>query len=133
TIFSKVMVDIKGAVKNPGVYELQVEDRVKNAIEQAGGFKDDADSEQINLAERVYDEMVIYIPSVNEKDVDSNVVSSGDNNGKIRINLATIEELTTLPGIGEAKAAAIIAYREENGKFTKVEDLTKISGIGEKT
>lgn len=133
TTTSNVMVDIKGAVKNPGVYELQVEDRVKGAIQQAGGFRDDADSNQINLAERVYDEMVIYIPSVNEQDMDSSIVSRGDQNGKIRVNLATKEELTTLPGIGEAKAAAIIEYREENGKFTKIEDLTEISGIGEKT
>lgn len=133
TTTSNVMVDIKGAVKNPGVYELQVEDRVKGAIQQAGGFRDDADSNQINLAERVYDEMVIYIPSVHEQDMDSSIVSRGDQNGKIRVNLATKEELTTLPGIGEAKAAAIIEYREENGKFTKIEDLTEISGIGEKT
>ena len=130
---TSVMVDIKGAVKKPGVYELPIEDRVQNAIQRAGGLQEDADIEQINLAERVYDEMVIYIPFIHEQLEPLSEISGGNPHGKIRVNLATAEELTTLPGIGESKAEAIIEFREKNGKFTKLEDLTQVSGIGEKT
>ena len=128
---TNVFVDIKGEIKMPGVYTLKVGDRVENAIEIAGGLTENADSNQINMAERVYDEMVIYIPSTQE-DVG---ISEGNQTGndKIKINLATADELTSLPGIGQSKANAIIEYREQYGKFKTVEDLTNVSGIGEKT
>lgn len=128
---SEVFVDIKGAIHSPGVYLMKTGDRVEAAIELAGGLKEEADSNQVNLAEQVYDEMVIYIPAKSEEDVYSSDVHTGTE--KIKINLASIEELTTLPGIGQSKATAIIEYREQYGKFKNIEDLTNVSGIGEKT
>jgi len=127
----KLYVDLKGAVYQPGVYLVEPDDRVIDVIESAGGFTNDADENQINLAEKVYDAMVIYVPS--QEDSEQIVVQSDVNHGKIRINQATQAELEQLPGIGSAKALAIIQYREEHGPFKEPEDLQNISGIGVKT
>lgn len=128
-------VDIKGAVSRPGVYEVMEGERVIDVIERAGGFLENADSLQVNLSQRVHDEMVIYVPAQGETIPVATFqpASSGTNNGKININTASATELQSLPGIGPQKAEAIIHYREENGPFQKVEDLMKVSGIGEKT
>lgn len=124
------MVDIKGAVKHPGVYPVTEENRVKDVIQMAGGLKETANQEAINLAERVFDEMVIVIPFIGEE---TNVSAGNEQDGKLRINQATVEEITTLPGIGEVKANAIVEYRDTHGKFKEMKDLLKVSGIGGKT
>lgn len=133
-----IIVDVKGAVKKPGVYEIDADARVHHVIELAGGFVEKADENQINLAQKVQDEMVLYVPFEGEEEtsvsgtISSHVVLPNDS-GKIQVNVATINELTTLNGIGPKKAEAIIAFREENGPFTQIEDLLQVSGIGEKT
>jgi competence protein ComEA len=132
----KIIVDVKGAVKSPGVYESFVDDRVQDLIKKAGGFQEKADQKQVNLAEKVHDEMVIYIPVKGEViGTDFNEPTRGANqeNGKVDINKASLEQLQTLTGIGPAKATAIIAYRDKNGGFKKVEDLKNVTGIGDKT
>lgn len=133
---SDIMVDVKGAVKESGVYELQEGQRVQDAILMAGGFLENADERQINLAQILEDEMVIYVPLEGEEGFESMGISQGQGEGQeatVNINKATSEELQTISGIGPAKAEAIIQYREENGSFEKTEDITNVSGIGEKT
>lgn len=126
------VVDVKGAVKKPGVYEVGLDSRVHHVIELAGGFTDDADTNQINLAQKVHDEMSIIVWRIGEDSV-THVDGQTGSGGKVRINYATQEELETLNGIGPSKAQAIIQYREEHGFFQTPEDLLNVSGIGEKT
>lgn len=129
-------VDVKGEVKKPGLYEVDKDARVKHVIDLAGGFTDEAASEHVNLAQKVSDEMVIYVPKNGEEDGLLNempAASNGQSMQKINVNKASAEELTQLNGIGPAKAEAIIAYREEHGPFKNVEDLLQVNGIGEKT
>lgn len=126
------IIDVKGQVNKPGVYEMDIESRVNEVIEKAGGFTKDADQTQVNLAQKVQDEMVIHIPKTGETAVQAPGEAS-DGSGKIRINQATQEEIETLNGIGPSKAEAIIQFREEHGLFKTPEDLLEISGIGEKT
>ena len=130
-----IFVDIKGAVKNPGVYQMKVGDRVKDALEAAGGLTEEADSQKVNLAQRVEDQMVIVVPKVGEKaeEVPAGATSKeATKEGKVNINTATVEELKTLKGVGEKKAEAIIEYRKKNGSFQTKEDLMKVRGIGKK-
>ncbi len=129
-IVLKMMVDVKGEVIQQGVYELEEGARVQDAVKMAGGFTKDADLLQVNLAELIYDEMVIYVPKVGDE---VNAPQSNEINGKVQINRASIEELQTLTGIGPSKAAAIKAYIEEQGPLKTVEDLLNVTGIGEKT
>ena len=130
-----IFVDIKGAVKNPGVYQMKVGDRVKDALDAAGGLTDEADSQKVNLAKRLEDQMVIVVPKVGEE---AEEIPSGETRkeatkeGKVNINTATVEELKTLKGVGEKKAEAIIEYRKKNGSFKTKEDLMKVRGIGKK-
>lgn len=131
-VSTTIVIDVKGAVKKPGVYTMNEGDRVVDAIEKAGGLLSEADENQLNLASLLKDEMVIYVPKKGEEVTQTNVQSQNDD-GKVRINSATSEELQKLQGIGPAKAEAIITYREENGPFKTVEDLLEVSGIGEKT
>lgn len=153
-------VDIKGQVANPGIYSLKANSRVIDVIEKAGGLTENADTSVINLSKKISDEMVIIIYSheeVNEfgktKEIEKQVLMECKNNeiyslennacieiddsttisGKININTASKEELMTLTGIGESKANDIIKYRETNGPFKSIEDLTKVNGIGEST
>ena len=130
-----IFVDIKGAVKNPGVYQMKSGDRVKDALDAAGGLTDEADSQKVNLAQRVEDQMVIVVPKVGEEatEIPSGVTSKeAAKDGKVNINTATVEELKTLKGVGEKKAEAIIDYRKKNGSFKTKEDLMKVRGIGKK-
>ncbi|MGA9289414.1 MAG: ComEA family DNA-binding protein, partial [Anaerobacillus sp.] len=127
-----VMVDVKGAVKAPGVYEIEGSGRVKDVIARAGGFLKEADQTQLNLASKVADEMVIYVPIIGENSSEPLGSLPAESNF-ISINRADLTQLQELPGIGPSKAEAIIQYREENGGFTTIEDLQNISGIGEKT
>ncbi|NNU83048.1 ComEA family DNA-binding protein [Geobacillus sp. BMUD] len=132
------VVDVKGAVVNPGVYEVAADARIRDVIALAGGLTDEADETKINLAAKVRDEMMIYVPTKGEAapapDAIGKSPSDGSRDGpQVAINTATEEELMQLPGIGPAKAKAIVAYREEHGPFQQVEDLLNVAGIGEKT
>ncbi|MDG5786519.1 helix-hairpin-helix domain-containing protein [Evansella sp. AB-P1] len=131
-IVQTIYVDIKGEVKFPGIYQLNLGDRVFNAIEMAGGFSDNAQKNAINLAEKCYDEMVIYVPSFDSDNGEGLSYTHSQGDSKIRINQASLSELTELPGVGPAKGEAIIRYREENGPFSTVDELTQVPGIGEK-
>lgn len=138
-----VVVDIKGAVQNPGVYQGDENMRVVDMIALAGGLLETADDRAVNLAQRITDQMVIYIPTIGEDPgavADGNEVSQqytgteGENGSeKVNINTADAAQLQTLTGIGEKKAELIIAYRKENGSFQTIEDIMEVSGIGEKT
>lgn len=171
-IITKVDVDIKGAVKKPGVYELNSNQKVIDVVNLAEGFTEEADSTLVNLAKKVTDEMVVIIytktqiknakkeealslksndvcvcPTIrndacitsdNSNSKNNNNSSSKNNqttkqnlNEKVNINMASLEELQALNGIGEGKAKAIIEYREQNGNFQSIEDIQKVSGIGE--
>jgi competence protein ComEA len=130
-----VVVDVKGAVIKPGVYEMNLGQRVVHAIEKAGGFLKDANQDVINLALLLEDEMVVFVPKIGDDviEIEGTNISAVKDNGKINVNAATAEELQKIPGIGPAKASAIISYRDENGKFKNIEDLIKVTGIGKKT
>ena len=130
-----IFVDIKGEVKNPGVYQMKVGDRVKDALDAAGGLTDEADSQKVNLAKRLEDQMAIVVPKVGEEaeEIPAGATSKEEaKDGKVNINTATVEELKTLKGVGEKKAGAIIEYRKKNGSFQTKEDLMKVRGIGKK-
>ena len=136
----KVFVDIKGAVKNEGVYELSSGSRVTDVVKLAGGFTEDADKKSVNLAEKVTDEAVIYVARVGENvaPTTTNSQANGstqqeESSDKINLNTATLAELQTISGIGAKRAQDIIDYRDANGGFSSVDDLANVSGIGEKT
>ncbi|MGG3563793.1 helix-hairpin-helix domain-containing protein [Neobacillus rhizosphaerae] len=138
----KIMVDVKGQIKQPGVYQVSTGDRVIDVISRAGGLTEQADQAQVNFAAHVVDEMVVYVPAKGEEtaaiagSMDGNstgIASTGEGQAKININKADENELQNLPGIGPSKAAAILEYRNTNGPFKVVEDLKNISGIGDKT
>ncbi|MDQ1144969.1 competence protein ComEA [Bacillus sp. SORGH_AS 510] len=137
----QIMVDVKGQIKQPGVYQANTGERVIDVISRAGGLTDQADQTQINFAEHVADEMVVYVPAKGEAadaiagnmDNQNATGSRSQEQGKININKADTTELQNLPGIGPSKADAILEYRNTNGPFKTVEDLKNISGIGEKT
>jgi competence protein ComEA len=135
TLDAVIFVDIKGEGKKPGVYQMKAGDRVKDAIDAAGGLTAEADSQKVNLAQRVEDQMVIVVPKVGEEAeaIPAGVTSKETSiEGKVNINTATVEELKTLKGVGEKKAEAIIEYRKKNGSFKTKEDLMKVRGIGKK-
>ncbi|MCD2136832.1 helix-hairpin-helix domain-containing protein [Salinicoccus halitifaciens] len=131
-----VMVEVKGAVKNPGVFEVPQDARVTNVLSLAV-VSESADLMTVNQSEKVRDEMVIYVPEQGE--IEDPPLPGGENIQGIEaeilvnINTATAEELTILNGIGEKKAQLIVEYREQNGLFMAKEDLMNITGIGEKT
>ena len=170
-----VYVEVKGAVKKPGVYQVTNDAIINDVIKMAGGFSKNAWSNNINLSRKVTNELVIYVftkteyknhkkkkehitqtvPSSslecvsngylidnctdnnisvinNSENVIPEVITTDDNNSLININTATLNELITLPGIGESKAKAIIDYRTNNGLFLKTEDIVNVSGISEK-
>lgn len=128
---SVIIIDVKGEVANPGIYEVESNARVNDVIQLAGGFTKEANETHVNLAQIVQDEMVIMVPGMNDDVVSVDSGMTGEN--KVRINYATQEEIETLSGIGPSKAQTIIEYREEHGLFKNVDDLLEISGIGEKT
>lgn len=157
---SKIKIEIKGAINNPGVYELDQNSRVIDAIDASGGLREDANTSLINLSKKLSDEMVIIIYTNEEIEnyetskikteyvyieVEScpdkindacikeyqgeNNEQNEQNNGLINLNTASLDELTSLPGIGEAKAESIIEYRNKQS-FNSIEDIQHISGIG---
>jgi len=130
-------VDIKGAVEQPGLYWFRQGQRVNDAL-AAAGLLPEADTDLLNLAAPLTDGQQLVVPylSLGEEQRQQRygeLAAGGSVSGLVNINSATLAELTTLPGIGEAKAQAIIAYREQNGAFTSVEQLLAVSGIGTKT
>ncbi|MRX55932.1 hypothetical protein GJU41_18375 [Bacillus idriensis] len=131
-----VIVDVKGEVQKPGVYEMKTGERLHHVIEKAGGLTNAADAIQINLAALLEDGMVVYIPKQGEtaEDLVQQPAAAADaGEQKVNLNKATAEDLQTLTGIGPAKAEAILSYREEAGGFKTIEDLMNVSGIGEKS
>lgn len=126
----EIVIDLKGAVKKPGVYEMRAGERVHHLLKKAGGTVKNAEEKQVNLAAVLQDGMVIYIPYEGEEGVQT---GAGGEAETVNINTASTEELQAIPGVGPSKAEAITAYREENGPFQTVEDITNVSGIGEKT
>ena len=157
----KVLVDVKGEVNTPGVYDLTDNNTVMDAINKAGGLTKNSDTSNLNLSKKLEDEMVIIVYSkseikkmeepkvqcppcndacIKEEDEKAKLDTSKETEskeesktvtGKVNINSATASELQSLNGIGEAKAKAIIEYREKNGNFEKIEDIKNVSGIGD--
>lgn len=155
---TEIMIDIKGEVINQGIYKLKSGSRVIDAINMAGGLTNNANTSVLNLSKKLIDEMVIIVYSNYEvenfektKEEETKVLEScktGYDNiendaciepnttieqttSKISINNASLEELMTLSGIGEAKAKSIIEYREQNGGFNSIEDIKNVTGIGD--
>lgn len=131
-----IMVHISGQVYNPGIVELELGNRLIDAVKLAGGLKKDADIDRINLAKKLVDEEKIYIPKIGEEvaeeiDISVKTGSSGKESGKININSCSKEDLIALPGIGDTIASRIIEYRTKN-PFKSIEDIKNVSGIGEK-
>ena len=131
----KIFVDVKGAVKHPGVFETTKDKRVKDLIEEAGGLLDDADTSTLNLSQKVKDQMVIYVLKHGEKpkQMTESGTTSSSSGEVININTANKEQLMKISGVGKTKAEAIIAHREKNGDFKTKEDITKVRGIGKST
>ena len=132
-----ITVDVKGAVKSPGIYDLPVGSRVNDAVQKAGGLTEQADSKGLNLAQKVSDEALVYVPTKGEEAVSqqtgSGTASSTIKDKKVNINKASLEELKQVKGLGGKRAQDIIDHRESNGKFKSVDELKKVSGIGSKT
>ncbi len=147
-----VAVHIVGEVNSPGVVTLNEGARIIDAINAAGGSTEEADLSKINLAYIVEDGTQVYIPSIRDmttvqegrqnsfirEDAGDDIIStnasneeSNRQNGKVNINIASVEKLQTLPGIGQSTAQKIIEYRNQNGKFKSEEDLKNVAGIGE--
>ncbi|GEK91515.1 helix-hairpin-helix domain-containing protein [Alkalibacterium kapii] len=131
----EVVIDIKGAVKTPGVFSLKSSDRIIDAVNAAGGVLENADTKHINFAQILNDEMYIYIPENGENipEIIETEESLQDKTSLVNINQADETDFLVLDGIGPSKAAAIINYRDEHGLFKTVEDLLNVSGIGKKT
>ena len=156
-VSKNILVDVKGEVNTPGVYELTVSNTVMDAINKAGGLTKISDTSNINLSKKLEDEMVIIVYSkseiekmneeekiecppcnnacITEEDekakLDEENETKNIQTGKVNINTADIETLQTLTGIGEVKAQAIIDYRNKNGGFKRLEDIKNVSGIGD--
>ncbi len=142
---SSIFVYVCGAVEKPGVYELPDGSRIVDAVEASGGFLETADKTYVNLAAMLEDGVKLLIPTVQEtSEADSQIdtfdkenssfggSSDNDGSGLININLATKEELTNLPGIGDATAEKIVDYRQIHGSFKSIEDIMNVSGIKDK-
>lgn len=136
---STLFVHIAGSVKNPGLYELPQGSRVSDAVSAAGGMSEDANTSSVNLARQLTDgEQIIVASNEDILAATETETSSGSpsgevsSQGKVNINTASAEELMTLDGVGEATADKIIAYRQENGPFARIEEIKEVSGIGEK-
>ena len=132
-----ITVDVKGAVKSPGIYDLPVGSRVNDAVQKAGGLTEQADSKSLNLAQKVSDEALVYVPAKGEEvaseKTGSGAPSSTSKDKKVNLNKASMEELKQVKGLGGKRAQDIIDHRESNGKFKSVDELKKVSGIGAKT
>ena len=123
-----IYVHILGEVARPGLYELRDGDRAVDAVAAAGGFTDAADAGGVNLARFVSDGEQIVVPALGQPGAAAPGVAS---DGRVNLNTADEATLDTLPGVGPATAAKIIAWRDEHGRFESVEDLLDVGGIGE--
>ena len=132
-----ITVDVKGAVKSPGIYDLPVGSRVHDAVQKAGGLTEEADSKSLNLAQKISDEALVYVPTKGEEvasqQTGSGTTASTSKDKKVNLNKASLEELKQVKGLGGKRAQDIIDHREANGKFKSVDELKKVSGIGAKT
>ena len=132
-----ITVDVKGAVKSPGIYDLPVGSRVHDAVQKAGGLTEQADRKSLNLAQKVSDEALVYVPTKGEETASQQAASgtspSTSKDKKVNLNKASLEELKQVKGLGGKRAQDIIDHREANGKFKSVDELKKVSGIGAKT
>ncbi|USS90928.1 ComEA family DNA-binding protein [Fructilactobacillus carniphilus] len=143
-----VVVDVKGAVKHPGVYQMEPDTRIDKIIQLAGGFLESADVNQVNLAQKATDQTILYVPNQGEKPPvgPSNATAgpatagntatpagSGSSTGKINLNQADATQLQSISGVGAKKAEKIIAYRQQTGSFKAVDDLKNVPGFGVKT
>lgn len=126
-----VYVHVAGAVRAAGLYRLEVGDRVADAVARAGGFADDAARDGVNLARAVTDGEQIVVPVVGAEPAAA-AASGAAASGPLDLNSATREQLDALPRIGPALADRILAWRDENGRFTSVDDLGSVPGIGDK-
>jgi competence protein ComEA len=138
----KIVIYICGAVRNPGVYELETDSRIYQAVEAAGGFLEEAAPEAVNQARKLSDEEEIYIPTKEEFEKSDSAAGTDQlqsqesetiSDGKVNLNTADLEQLMTLSGIGQTRAEAILAYREEHGGFSSVEEIMNVQGIKEGT
>ena len=142
TATTTMYVDVKGAVKQPGLKKVDQTMRVIDAVQLAGGFAGNADEKQVNLAQRLVDQQVVYIPKRGEK-IDAALTQGGSPASpgatgtsqapQVNLNTADVTELQQLDGVGEKKAAKIIEYREAHGQFQSIEELKEVSGFGDKT
>ena len=142
---ANLKVDVRGAVRNPGVYTLPPDSRLEDAVEAAGGVTDEADREAMHLSLRVHDEGYYYISRIGETPrppIATALASTSPggpsgsepvSDGVIDLNTASAELLETLPGIGEVRAKAIVDYRRQNGCFQSTSGVTKVTGIGSGT
>lgn len=139
-IDEEIIVHIIGEVANEGIIKIKKDSRLVDVIEKAGGTTEEADLSKVNLAYQVKDGQKIYIPNINDKEIqeyiteepgDSIIIEGKENKSKVNINTATQTELETLSGIGPSTAVKIINYRKENGEFKQIEDIKNIPGIGE--
>ncbi|PAB60865.1 ComEA family DNA-binding protein [Anaeromicrobium sediminis] len=124
---TQIIIDICGCVKNPGIIELKENSRVADAVQMAGGFRQNVDRVKVNLAKKLVDGEQIYIPSIDDKNEEQSLEDR-----KVNINLATKDELINLNGIGESLAMRIIEYRSNYGNFEKINDIMNVTGIGSK-
>ncbi|MHA8138587.1 helix-hairpin-helix domain-containing protein [Lactobacillaceae bacterium Scapto_B20] len=146
---SKLVVDIKGGVKSPGVYQMVIDQRVADLVEAAGGFSSMADRKNVNLARKLTDQQVVYIPikgeikenlHLNNARDDQSIVAAADNSisnstgndDKININTADKQQLQSISGIGEKKAENIVSYRQQHGNFKSIDEIKNTDGIGDK-
>lgn len=133
-----IVVEIKGEVVNPDVYEISEGSIIRDLITKAGGLTNEANIGKINRADKLRDNQLIIIPNKNElSNANTNINVSKEGNtaeeGIININTASLEELQKINGVGEVKAKSIINYREKNGGFKSIDEMKNIEGIGDKT
>lgn len=135
-----ITIFISGEVKNPGVVSIDADKRLSDAVNELGGTTENADLNKVNLATKLQDESHYIIPKIDENSQNDNtenslediVNNSDDKKDLININSASIQELDSLPGVGEATANKIVNYREEKGKFNSIEEIKNVNGIGDK-
>lgn len=132
-VHAEIQVHVGGEVVTPGLYKLEDGARINDAIQAAGGFTENANKDSLNLAKILEDGEQLVIPSKSGTSAEGGGASSSTNNGKVNINTADLATLQTLSGVGPATAQKIIDFRTANGKFKSIEDIKKVSGIGDKT